>query len=198
MSWRRSATALARSCRNTLKIVDPATGAVVPRGERGEIAVKGPTLMLGYCRRPDRRDARSGGLFHTGDGGHSTSLACCMEGRLSDIIKTGGANVPARGDAVLNTYPGIKIAQTVGVPHETLGEMVVACAFRRGRRTRRGARPQFLNAVASYKYAPVLLFRKKTLADGSAKVRSGALRYLAAKRLGDVATPSAGSGAAGA
>ena len=37
---------------NTLKIVDPLTGAVVPRGERGEICVKGPTLMLGYIGMP--------------------------------------------------------------------------------------------------------------------------------------------------
>ena len=51
-----------------------------------------------------------------------------MAGRLNDIIKTGGANVsPPEIDAVLADYPGVKIAATVGVPHDTLGEMVVAC-----------------------------------------------------------------------
>ena len=47
---------------------------------------------------------------------------------MNDIIKTGGANVsPPEIDAVLADYPGVKIAATVGVPHDTLGEMVVAC-----------------------------------------------------------------------
>jgi fatty-acyl-CoA synthase len=50
------------------------------------------------------------------------------EGRLTGIIKTGGANVsPVEIDAVIASYPGVKIAQTVGVPHETFGEIVVSC-----------------------------------------------------------------------
>ena len=49
-------------------------------------------------------------------------------GRMNDIIKTGGANVsPLEIDAVLRTLPGVKVVATVGIPHDTLGEMVVAC-----------------------------------------------------------------------
>src|SRR3546814_10720655 len=50
------------------------------------------------------------------------------QGRLTEIIKTGGANVsPLEIDDVLAMYPGIRRAQTVGVPHDTLSEMVVSC-----------------------------------------------------------------------
>src|SRR3546814_9606559 len=47
---------------------------------------------------------------------------------MTEIIKTGGANVsPLEIDAVLSAYPGVRRAQTVGVPHPTLSEMVVSC-----------------------------------------------------------------------
>jgi acyl-CoA synthetase (AMP-forming)/AMP-acid ligase II len=174
---------------NTLKIVDPITGTVMPRGQRGEIAVKGPTLMLGYVGVPIDETFDAEGFFHTGDGGYiDESGLLCWEGRLTDIIKTGGANVsPLEVDAVLNTYPGIKIAQTVGVPHETLGEMVVACAVPHdGVALDEAAIRNFLRErLASYKVPRrVLLFREEELSlTGSAKVKSGALRNLAAERL---------------
>ena len=128
---------------NTLKIVDPLTGAIVPRGERGEIAVKGPTLMLGYIGIPLDETLDEEGFFRTGDGGYIDERGRLFwEGRLNDIIKTGGANVsPVEVDGVLADHPGVKVSQTVGVPHETLGEMVVACVVpQRGRDARRGVR----------------------------------------------------------
>ena len=114
---------------NAIKIVDPATGAVVPRGHPGEIAVKGPTLMLGYIGIPLGETLDDEGFFHSGDGGYIEQQGRLhLEGRLTDIIKTGGANVsPVEVDLILNTCPGVKVRQTVGVPHETLGELVVAC-----------------------------------------------------------------------
>ena len=180
---------------------------MTPRGERGEIAVKGPTLMLGYVGIPIDETLDAEGFFHTGDGGYlDESGWLCWEGRLTDIIKTGGANVsPLEVDAVLNSYPGIKVARTVGVPHETLGEIVVACAVpHEGVSLDEAAIRSFLRErLASYKVPRrVLLFREEELSlTGSAKVKSGALRDLAAARLSEVAVPratSGGSGAAGA
>jgi fatty-acyl-CoA synthase len=191
---------------NTLKIVDPATGNVVRRGERGEIAVKGPTSMLGYVGVASDETLDDEGFFHTGDGGFlDPSGRLHWEGRLTDIIKTGGANVsPLEVDAALRAYPGIKIAQTVGVPDETLGEMVVACAVPcEGAALDERAIREFLRErLASYKVPRrVLFFREEELAlTGSAKVKSGALRELAAARMRQPAerlTPG-GSGAAGA
>jgi len=54
---------------NSVKIVNPLTGKTTPLGESGEIAVKGPTLMLGYLGVPLDESLDSEGFFHTGDGG---------------------------------------------------------------------------------------------------------------------------------
>src|SRR5262249_40210992 len=110
------------------------------------------------------------------------------EGRLTDIIKTGGANVsPVEIDGVLATCPGVKIGQTVGVPHDTLGEMVVTCVVPQGDAVleEAGIREFLKERLGSYKVRRrVLFFRQDELSmTGTAKVKSAALRELAAKRL---------------
>jgi fatty-acyl-CoA synthase len=174
---------------NTLKIVDPESGAVVPRGERGEIAVKGPTLMLGYIDVPIDETLDEEGFFRTGDGGYMDDAGRLVwEGRLTDIIKTGGANVsPLEIDGVLAAFPGLRIGRTVGVPHETLGEVVVTCVVPHdGATLEEAAIRDFLRGrLASYKVPRrVLFFREDELSmTGTAKVKSSRLRELAAKRI---------------
>jgi fatty-acyl-CoA synthase len=173
----------------TVKIVDPLTGLVVPRGERGEICVKGPTLMLGYIGTPLDETLDAEGFFRTGDGGYLDDAGRLFwEGRLTDIIKTGGANVsPREVDEALAGYPGVKVAHTVGVPHETLGEVVVACIVpHEGASLEAEELRDFLRErLASYKVPRhVLLFSEGEIAlTGSAKIKSSDLRQLAAKRL---------------
>ena len=174
---------------NTLKIVDPVSGEVVPIGEKGEICVKGPTLMLGYLGTPlaDTLDAE--GFFATGDGGYfDEDGRLFWEGRLSDVIKTGGANVsPAEVDAVTLEIPGVKIARAVGVPHDTLGEIVVTCIVPKDDVTLDEAAVQaFLKErLARYKVPRHVLFlREDDLAlTGTAKIKTNELREWAAKRL---------------
>ena len=175
----------------TLKITDPLTGSVVPRGEAGEISVKGPTLMLGYIGTPLDETLDAEGFFPTGDGGYlDDDGRLYWQGRLTDIIKTGGANVsPREVDETLISHSGVKVAQTVGVPHQTLGELVVSCvvphdgvvldteqllAFLRQR-------------LASYKVPrQVLFFREDEVAlTGNAKIKAGELRELATQRLSE-------------
>ncbi|MVF13532.1 acyl--CoA ligase [Ketobacter sp. MCCC 1A13808] len=114
---------------NLLKIVDPNTLALIPVGERGEICIKGPTLMLGYIGKTLEDCFDDDGYYCTGDGGYvDANGRLFWEGRLNDIIKTGGANVsPEEVDSIIAKFPGIKRSQTVGVEHDTLGEMVVSC-----------------------------------------------------------------------
>ncbi|MCI4592347.1 AMP-binding protein [Sphingobium sp. BYY-5] len=174
---------------NIFKILDPLTGAVVPLGERGEIAVKGPTLMLGYVGVPLDESVDAEGFFRTGDGGYLDAAGrLYWEGRLNDIIKTGGANVsPVEIDAVIKGCPGVKMTQTVGVPHDTLGELVVTCIVGHDGATlteedvRGFARAQ----LASYKVPRrVLFFSEGDLSlTGSAKIRTADLKALVAKRL---------------
>ncbi len=171
------------------KIVDPLTGQIVPLGERGEIAVKGPTLMLGYVGTPLDETLDAEGFFRTGDGGYVDEAGRLFwEGRLNDIIKTGGANVsPIEIDTILKQCPGVKVTQTVGVPHDTLGELVVACIVpHEGAMLDEKAVQAFAKAeLASYK-APrrVLFFREHDLQrTGSAKIKTADLKAAVIKRL---------------
>ncbi|MBU6269180.1 MAG: acyl--CoA ligase [Sphingomonadales bacterium] len=112
----------------TIRIVDPRTGETLKRGETGEIAVKGPTLMLGYIGIPNDEALDGDGFYRSGDGGHIDAQGrLFFAGRINDIIKTGGANVsPVEIDWTLCSCPGVKVCKTTGVPHPTLGEMVVS------------------------------------------------------------------------
>ena len=174
---------------NTFKIVDPTSGAVVPLGERGEIAVKGPTLMLGYLGQPLDETLDDEGFLRTGDGGYlDADGRLYWEGRLSDVIKTGGANVsPVEVDLVLSRMPGIKVGQTVGVPHDTLGELVVACIVPNEGAVldEQGVRGFVKASLASYKVPRrVLFFSESDLSQtGNAKIKTADLRKLVLERL---------------
>jgi fatty-acyl-CoA synthase len=185
----------------TIKIIDPETGATVARGERGEIAVKGPTLMLGYLGAPIDETLDAEGFLRCGDGGYiDEGGRLVFEGRINDIIKTGGANVsPVEVDRVLENCPGVKVNCTVGVPHETLGEMVVSCVapFEGTVLEEEFVRAFLRERLASYKVPRRVLFVSESdlSLTGSAKVRTNALRELAAKRLAAESSPT-GSGRA--
>ena len=173
----------------TLKITDPLTGSVVPRGEAGEISVKGPTLMLGYIGTPLDETLDAEGFFPTGDGGYlDASGRLYWQGRLTDIIKTGGANVsPREVDEAMIAHSGVKLAQTVGVPHQTLGEVVVSCVVPHDDVILdTGQLLAFLRQrLASYKVPRHVLFfsQDEVSLTGNAKIKAGDLRELAAKRL---------------
>jgi len=174
---------------NIFRIVDPVTGVTVPRGERGEIIVKGPTLMLCYIGVPLDETLDESGFFHTGDGGFIDEQGRLIwEGRLNDIIKTGGANVsPVEIDNVLAQCPGVKVTKTVGVPDELLGELVVACIVQASdaELTEDQVRNFAKQQLASYKVPRRVLFFEESELEltGSAKVKASDLRDLAAKRL---------------
>jgi fatty-acyl-CoA synthase len=174
---------------NTLKIVDPLSGETLPVGEKGEIAVKGPTLMLGYVGVPLDETFDEDGYFHTGDGGFIDEQGRLhWQGRLNDIIKTGGANVsPIEIDAVLAECPGVSVAKTVGVPDELLGELVVACiVLQDGASLSAGDIRRFVKErLSSYKVPRRVLFFDEGELEltGSAKIKTSELRAMAARRL---------------
>ncbi len=110
------------------KVVDPATGAALPAGRPGEICVRGPSLMLGLHKVPRERVFDAEGFYHTGDGGYFDERGVLyFQGRLGEMIKSGGANVtPAEVEAVLAAQPEIREAYVVGVPDAERGEAVAA------------------------------------------------------------------------
>jgi len=84
-------------------------------------------------------------------------------------------------------HAGVKVAQTVGVPHPTLGEVVVSCVVPHDEAALdAGQLVAFLRErLASYKVPRhVLFFRADEVAlTGNAKIKAGELRDLAARRL---------------
>lgn len=173
----------------TVKIIDPLSAEIVPLGERGEICVKGPTMMLGYIGIPLTDTLDADGYLRTGDGGHADAQGRMFwHGRLNDIIKTGGANVsPVEVDTLLRKMPGVKISQTVGVPHATLGELVVTCIVPHdGADLDEASVKAFAKEqLASFKVPrKVLFFAEDELATtGTNKIKTADLRTLASERL---------------
>jgi fatty-acyl-CoA synthase len=173
----------------TVKIVDPVTGQILPMGEHGELAIKGPTLMLGYVGTPLDETLDEEGFFRTGDSAYVDEEGrVYWQGRLNDIIKTGGANVsPIEVDHVLMQCPGVKWVRTVGVPDELLGELVVACVVpQRDALLDESAIRKFAkDRLASYKVPRRALFLSEAdfAQTASAKVKLAELRTNIAGKL---------------
>jgi fatty-acyl-CoA synthase len=150
--------------------------------------------MLGYGGKAPEDTFDDEGYYHTGDGGYVDELGrLYWEGRLNFIIKTGGANVsPEEVDAAIATLPGVRRSQTIGLPHDTLSEMVVSCIVP-AHGTRLNEADVVAHArqrLASFKVPKhVLFFEEAELSlTGSDKVKVDNIRQLAAARLGLAST----------
>jgi acyl-CoA synthetase (AMP-forming)/AMP-acid ligase II len=178
---------------NTVRIVEALSGRPVRRGELGEIAVKGPTLMLGYLRVPREDAFDDEGFYRTGDCGFLDDEGRLhWHGRTSDKIKTGGADVsPLEVTEVLRECPGVRVAETVGVPHGTLGEMVVACVVRKAGASIDEARIRAFvsERLSAYKVPRRVVFLPESdlTLTGSNKVKTDSLRELATRLVQDEA-----------
>jgi fatty-acyl-CoA synthase len=174
---------------NAVRVVDRDTGDALPADAIGEITVKGPTLMLGYVKALPEQSFDEDGFFHTGDAGYVDGEGYLhWTGRITEMIKTGGANVsPVEIEETLLRHPGLKAALAVGIPDEKLGEMVVVCGVAHdGVDLDEDDVREFLRGrVATYKIPRrVLFFDEHELSmTGNAKIRAEELRKLAASRL---------------
>ncbi len=112
------------------KIVDPATGNVLPRGETGELCTRGYSVMLKYWHNEEKtREAiDEAGWMHTGD------LSCMdndgyiqIVGRIKDMVIRGGENIyPKEIEEFLYTHPAVEEVQVTGIPDEKYGEELIA------------------------------------------------------------------------
>jgi fatty-acyl-CoA synthase len=112
------------------KIIDPDTGAILPRGVTGEFLSRGYVVMLGYWANPDATRAsidearwmHSGDLAVMDDEGYLSIV-----GRSKDMIIRGGENIyPREVEEFLYGHPLIRDVQVIGVPDEVYGEEVMA------------------------------------------------------------------------
>ena len=104
-------------------------GNELPRGQAGEIWLRGETTMLRYHNRPDEtEEALAGGWLHTNDIGRLDEDGYLyLVDRKKFLIITGAVNVfPASVEAILADHPGVREICVVGAPHPEWGEAVVA------------------------------------------------------------------------
>jgi long-chain acyl-CoA synthetase len=113
-----------------VKIVDVADPSkTLGIGETGEIAIKGPQIMVGYYKKPaETENALKDGWFFTGDiGKFDEDGYLSIVDRKKDMIIAGGYNIyPVELDDILMGHPKILEACTIGIPHEYRGETVKA------------------------------------------------------------------------
>jgi fatty-acyl-CoA synthase len=113
-----------------VKVVDPETDRVVPRGQPGEFCTRGYSVMLGYWEMPERdaeaidaaRWMHTGDLAVMDDAGYLSII-----GRIKDMVIRGGENIyPREIEEFLYTHPDIEDAQVIGVPDRRYGEELMA------------------------------------------------------------------------
>lgn len=112
------------------KVVDAETGAILPRGQQGEVCTRGYNVMLGYWHNKQATDDAidAGRWLHTGDLGVLNEEGYLnITGRKKDMIIRGGENIyPREIEEVLHVHEKIAQAQIFGVPDEHFGEEVCA------------------------------------------------------------------------
>ena len=140
-----------------VKLVSPETGAVVARGETGELCTRGYSVMLGYWNNEEATDKAidSAGWMHTGDLATMDDEGyVAIVGRIKDMIIRGGENIyPREIEDFLYTHPAISDVQVIGVPDEQWGERPAALVV-----------PTDLNAPPASD--EVLAFLKRFVSEG--------------------------------
>ena len=127
----RSGIIAGGSVSEDLKAVDFVTGT--PHGPEavGEIAVRGPNVMLGYARMPaeTRRSFTPEGFSLTGDLGiiDEDGYARIVGRRRETILRGGYQIYPREVEDHLRAHPAVDDVCVIGVPHDILGELVCAC-----------------------------------------------------------------------
>jgi len=132
-----------------VRVVDDA-GVTCKPGDIGHIQVRGPNVLSGYWRLPEKNkeEFTPDGFFKTGDVGlFSQDGYLSIVGRSKDLIITGGYNVyPKEVELALDELPGVQESAVVGVPHPDFGEAVTAVVV-----AKPGARPVEAELIAALK-----------------------------------------------
>jgi fatty-acyl-CoA synthase len=172
------------------KVVDPATGAVVPPGTPGEVCTRGYLVMLGYWDdEPATRAAiDTAGWMHTGDLGVLDDEGyLTISGRIKDMIIRGGENVyPREIEEFLHTHPAVADVQVIGVPDTKYGEEICAWVrLREGHELSLADLEAFCRGkIAHYKVPRYLEIVDEFPMTVTGKVRKVEMREISTQRLG--------------
>lgn len=174
-----------------IKIVDPATGETVERGEPGEFCTRGYSVMLGYWDDPAKtaEAVDADGWMHTGDLAVMREDGYCnIVGRIKDMVIRGGENIyPREIEEFLYTHPDVADVQVIGVPDTKYGEELCAWV-----RMREGAEPLDADKVrefatgklAHYKIPRYVMVVEEFPMTVTGKIRKVEMREETARRLG--------------
>ncbi|MGJ7509763.1 long-chain-fatty-acid--CoA ligase [Variovorax sp. GT1P44] len=161
--------------------IEDIDGSELPRGEVGEIAVKGPGMMLGYWNRPEESaQALRGGWMHTGDAGRMDEEGFVfVVDRIKDMIVTGGENVYSVEveNAVLQ-HASVAACAVIGIPCDKWGEQVHAVVVLKAGAAATGEDIQAhcKTLIANYKCPRSIEFIAALPLSGAGKVLKTALR----------------------
>jgi fatty-acyl-CoA synthase len=172
-----------------VKIIEPKTGVIVPRGVTGELCTRGYLVMNGYYNNPEAtaKVMDPDGWLHSGD------LATMDEngyiriaGRIKDIIIRGGENIsPREIEEFLLTNPAIADVQVIGVPDPKFGEEVMAWVILKagGKLTEDEVKQFCKGQIARYKVPRYVRFVDSFPMTVSGKVQKFLMREMAAAEL---------------
>ena len=173
-----------------IKIINPETKAIVPRGESGELCTRGYSVMLKYWNNPqataqvidEQRWMHSGDLAMMDEDGYIH-----ISGRIKDLIIRGGENIsPKEIEDFLYTYEGVMDAQVIGVPSKKFGEEVMAWIKPNEgvTLTEEELRNFCKDRIAHYKVPRYWKFVNEFPMTISGKIRKVEMREIAAEELG--------------
>lgn len=173
-----------------IKIIDPETGAIVPRGLPGELCTRGYSVMLGYWDNPEETRAiiDEKRWLHTGDiAVMDANGYVSITGRIKDIIIRGGENIsPKEIEDFLIVHEGISDVQIIGVASEKYGEEVMAWVKPRSgyEITPESLTEYCKGQIATYKIPKYWKFVDSFPMTVTGKIRKVEMRELSEKELG--------------
>jgi fatty-acyl-CoA synthase len=173
-----------------VKVIDPETGRVLPRGAAGELCTRGYSVMLGYWNEPEKtaeaidaaRWMHTGDLAVMDDAGYLNIV-----GRIKDMVIRGGENIyPREVEEFLYAHPAIEDVQVVGVPDVKYGEEL--CAWIRLRPdhelTEDQVREYCQGKIAHYKVPRYIRFTPEFPMTVTGKVQKFKMRETSITELG--------------
>ncbi len=155
-------------------------GTAVPAGERGEICIAGPQVMAHYLGA-EMSSSSSVGYFRTGDLGRLDDEGFLyVEGRIDDMIITGGENVaPAEIENVLRQHPQVRDVCVIGLPDREWGQCIAAAIVARDETPAAAELETWCRAaLASYKIPKRWIFVRGLPLTESGKVQRHAVMDL--------------------
>jgi acyl-CoA synthetase (AMP-forming)/AMP-acid ligase II len=161
-----------------LRLVD-ADGLDAAAGARGEVLVRGPSVMAGYLDDPEATaEVLRDGWLHTGDIGEFDAAGRLrIVDRLKDMVLVGGFNVfPAEVEHALLEHPAVAQVAVVGEPDPRLGEVVVAHVVLRAPVDPDALLGHCRARLAGYKVPRRVQFHEALPRNAAGKVMKGELR----------------------